>query len=119
MVKLNQSIKAFTILESMVAIVIVMIVFGLTSVVIINISSSGITNEKQTAYALVNELRNETLQQSRFIDEVIESKNLRIEKTILDYQSSQELKILLIEAFKGKEKLVESKELILLKTEVR
>lgn len=116
MVKLSTKIRAFTILESMVAIVIVMIVFGLSSVVIINISSTGITKEKQQAFTLVQQLRNETLQQSRFIDESIELENLIIEKTILDYSTSSELKILLIIAYRGKEKLFESKELVLIKT---
>ena len=46
MVKLKK-IRAFTILESMVAMVIVMIAFGLTSVTLINIASSGITKEKR------------------------------------------------------------------------
>lgn len=119
MVKLKTSIKAFTILESMVAIVIVMIVFGLTSVIIINISSSGITHQKIAAYSLVNTLRNETLMHSRFIDETIISNELRIEKTIIDDAHSQQLKIVLIEAYYDNQKLAESKELIILKTVVK
>ena len=114
MAKLNTKIQAFTILESMVAMVIVMIVFGLTSVVIINISSSGITKEKQDAYTSVNLLRNETLQQNRLIDETLKMNNLRIEKTILDYPSNSALKVMLIEAYRDKEKIFTSKEIILL-----
>ena len=116
MVKLKTKIKAFTIMESMVAIVIIMIVFGLSSVVIIDISSSGITKEKQYAYTLVQQLRAETFQQSRFIDESFELDNLMIEKTFLDYPESSELKVLLITAYRDKEKLFESKELVLIKT---
>ena len=115
MVKLNTKIQAFTILESMVAIVIVMIVFALSSVVIINISSSGITKEKQHAYTLVQQLRAETLHQNRFIDETIELDNLRLEKTLLEYHVSNELKVLQIIAFKNDKKLFESKELVLTK----
>ena len=114
MAKLKTKIQAFTILESMVAMVIVMIVFGLTSVIIMNISSSGITKEKQDAYTSVNLLRNETLQENRFIDETIETNSLRIEKTILEYSSNTSLKILLIKAYKGQEKLFESKEIVLI-----
>lgn len=101
-------------MESMVAIVIVMIVFSMSSIVIINVTSSGMSREKQNAYMLVKSLRNETILQHRYIDETIESNELIIEKTILDYGNSDVLKVLLIDAFKGEEKLYESRELILI-----
>lgn len=107
-------LKAFTILESMVAIVIVMIVFSISSLVIVNVGSSGMTRKKQNAYALVKELRNKTILENRLIDESIEMNNLLIEKTILDYSQNNELKVLLIEAFDGKKKLFETKELVLI-----
>lgn len=115
MVKLNHQIKGFTIFESMVAIIIIMVVFGMSSVVIINVSSSGITKEKQNAFTLVNLLRNETLKQSRFIDETIDAGGLKIEKTILDYPKNASLKIVFIQAIKGEKILFESKELVLIK----
>lgn len=114
MVKLKK-IQAFTILESMVAMVIVMIAFGLTSVTLINIASSGITKEKQQAAALAKLIRNETLQESRYLDETITFEDMTIEKMIVAHPLSGELKILQIEAYKDKEKLFESKEIILLK----
>ena len=114
MVKLNDKIKAFTILETMVSMVIVMLVFSLSSMVIVGVTHSGISREKQNAYMLVNAMRTETIQQARFIDEVVEVDGLMIQKTILDYDKSEDLKILLIEAIKGEEKLIESKEIIIL-----
>lgn len=114
MVKLKHKIKGFTIFESMVAIIIIMVVFGMSSVVIINVSSSGITKEKQNAFTLVNLLRNETLKQSRFIDETVDVNGLRLEKTILDYQKNATLKILLIKAIKEEKVLFETKELVLI-----
>ncbi len=101
-------------MESMVAIVIVMIVFSMSSIVILNITSSGMSREKQNAYMLVKSLRNETILNHRYIDETVESNELIIEKTILDYGNSDALKILLIGAFKGKKKLFESREIILI-----
>lgn len=116
MAQLNLQLKAFTIFESMVAMVIIMIVFGMSSVVIINVSSSGITKEKQDAYTLVNLLRNETLHQHRYLDETIEVGKITIEKTIIDYPANDGLKTLLIKAQKGKKTLFESKELVLVNT---
>ena len=83
MVKLIHKIKAFSIIESMVSMVIVVIVFSLSSMVIANVTKTGISKEKQDAYILVKSMRNETLKNERFIDETIEVKGLLIEKTIL------------------------------------
>ncbi len=98
----------------MVAIVIVMIVFSMSSLVILNVTSSGMSREKQNAYMFVKSLRNETILHHRFIDETINSNEMVIEKTILDYDNSTRLKTLLIVAFKGKKKLFETRELILI-----
>jgi hypothetical protein len=115
MVKLGGKIKAFSIIESMVSMVIVVLMFSLSAIVIANVTTTGITKEKQNAYILVKSLRNETLRNSRFIDEVVEVKGLLIEKTIVDYNRNEELKILLVKASKVEEKLFESKELIIVK----
>jgi len=118
MAQLNSKIKAFTIFESLVAMAIIMIAFGMSSVVIINVSSSGITKEKQDAYSSVNLIRNETIQQGRFIDETITIGNLKIEKSISDYPSNNSLKILLIKALKDEKTVFESKELVLVNNSV-
>ena len=118
MVKLKTKIHAFTVMESMVAIVIVMIVFSISSVVILNITSSGMSREKQNAYMLVKSLRDETILTNRYFDETFNRNEIVVEKTIVNYGNSNTLKILLISAFKNKKKLFETKELILLKNEV-
>lgn len=113
MAQLNFKIKAFTIVESMVSMVIVMLVFSLTSMVIVNVIKSGVSRDKQNAYMFVNAIRNETIQQARFIDETVEVNDILIQKTILEYKKSENLKVLLIEAFKGETKLFESKEIVM------
>ena len=117
MAKLNTDIKAFTVFETIVAIVVVMIAFVLSTIVIINVTSSGVSREQQKAYSLVKKVRNESIHQNRFIDETIELEDLMIEKTILDYQRDAELKVMLIECFKGEKKIVESKDLVVVKLE--
>ena len=115
MVKLSDKIKGFSIIESMVSMVIVVLMFSLSALVISNGTKTGISKEKQDAYILVKSLRNETLRNFRFIDEIVEVKGLLIEKQILDYNRNEELKVLLVKASKGEQKLFESKELIILK----
>ncbi len=114
MVKLNAKIGAFSIIESMVAMVIVVIMFSLSAMVIANVSSSGISREKQDAYMLAQSLRSETLKNKRFLDEIANFEDLVIEKTILDYQKSEKLKVLLIEVFKNEKPLYKSKEIIII-----
>jgi Tfp pilus assembly protein PilV len=110
--QLKIKIKAFSIIESMVAMVIVVLMFSLSAMVIANVTSTGITREKQDAYMLVQEMRNETFDKQRFIDEFTEVKGMIIEKTILDYSSAENLKVLLITATKNEAQLFESKEII-------
>ncbi len=114
MAKLNDKIKAFSIIESMVSMVIVVIVFSLSSMVIGNVTKTGISKEKQDAYMLVKSMRDKTLKNNRFIDEAIEVNGLLIEKIITDYHRNEDLKILRIEASKNEEVLYTSKEIITL-----
>ena len=81
----------------------------------LNVTESGMTRKKINAHILVKTLRDETLHQNRWMDEKIETDQLLIEKTILDYPANDALKVLLIEAFDGEKKIVESKDLILIK----
>jgi hypothetical protein len=111
-VTLSFKIAAFSIIESMVAMVIVVLMFSLSAMVIANVTSTGITREKQDAYMLVQRMRNETLKNKRFIDEIIADKGIILEKKILAYRGSESLKILLIEASKNEKILVKSKALI-------
>jgi len=115
MVKLESKVEAFTIMESMVAMIIVIIVFSLSSMVILHVSSSGISREKQNAYMLVKKIHNETIRQNRWISETIELDDFMIEKTISDYGRSTELKEFSITASKNSKKMYELKDLILLK----
>ena len=117
MVKLNYKIKAFSILESMVSMVVVVIVFSLSAMVIANVTKTGMTRKKQDAYMLLKEMRNETIKNNRFIDEFVELNGLTLQKTILDYKGNEETRILLIEVLKGEEKIFESKELVIVKEE--
>ena len=97
----------------MVAMVIIVIVLSLSAMVIAKVTHTGMSREKQNAYMLVNSLRIETIQQRRYIDEYFEVEGVSLEKTILDYPSSEELKVLLVEAFIGENKLYETKEIII------
>lgn len=101
----------------MVAMVIVMIVFGLSSIVMVNMANAGISATEKAARALATLVRNETISQHRYLDETIVEGDVTIEKTILEYKKGNDLKVLLIEAYNQDEKLFENKELILMRIE--
>lgn len=109
---INKTIPAFTLLESMVAMVVVMIVFSLTTITILNVSTSGVSKQKQYAIAQAKMLRNQTMKTQRFIDEEMSLGNVRINKSFEATATQQNLKKMMIEAFVGNKNVFTSKELI-------
>lgn len=117
MLKLNTKIKGFTLLETMVSIVVLMIVFSLSTLLINNLSSSGITREKQNAHLLVKNMRNEAIMQHRYVEEVIDVENITLVKSIAIYPKGADLHVLQITATKGDKLLFESKDIVIINTE--
>ena len=117
MFKLKKKIAGFTLLETMVSMVVLMIVFSLSILLIINISSSGMTREKQNAQMFVNTMRIETIRQNKYIDETVILGDLTFVKTLTPHLKDGYLHVLLITASKGAKKLFESKDIVTIKKE--
>lgn len=113
---LKHGIKAFTILESMMTMLIIMVVFGLTTFVFVSVSTNGFTPQKKKAYSAIQELRNETLKNQRYLDETFETDYFILQKTIENYNDHQHLKTLHITASFQNKTLCESEDLILMHT---
>ncbi|MCB0401204.1 MAG: hypothetical protein KDD41_03915 [Flavobacteriales bacterium] len=113
---MNRKIRAFSVLEAMMAMLIVMIAFGLSSSIFINVSTSGFSPRKKKAHTLVNRMRYETLTQQRFIEESREFDGITIEKTISDYDGSSALKVLSVVAKSQDKTLFGTREIILINT---
>lgn len=110
----KHTLRAFTILEAMMAMLIIMIVFGLTTYVFVSISASGFTPQKKKAYFTVQQLRNETLKNQRYLNETFETDDFIIQKTIENYHDHPRLKSLQITARFNNKKLYACEDLILI-----
>ncbi|PCJ87266.1 MAG: hypothetical protein COA57_04870 [Flavobacteriales bacterium] len=114
MALLKQKIKATTLVETLIAMVIVMITFGLGLMIYVNVMNSGNQQLKLNAQLLMNQMAAETKTDNNFLDEEMETETLKIIKTVLPYEGSKRLNILMFEAFnKGGKKVTERKELII------
>jgi hypothetical protein len=65
---INSKLKAFTLLETMVALVIIFTVFGITTAVITQTALHGISIRKLRAESLLNEYAGRTIRQKEFFN---------------------------------------------------
>lgn len=100
----------------MVSIVVLMIVFSLSTLLINNLSSSGITREKQHAHLLVKNMRNEAIRQKRYVEETVNYENITLVKSITTYPKGDNLHVLQITASKDDKLLFESKDIVIINT---
>ena len=107
---------ASTLIEVMVAMIIVMISFGIAMVIYINVTRSDNQVQKLRAQLLLNETAIKTKIENSFVDATMEVESISIIKTIDSYEGSSILNLLLLEAFDidGK-KIAERKELVIIK----
>jgi Tfp pilus assembly protein PilV len=105
---------AFTLAEAIIALVIIMVCFGLSTMIYLAVLRSDNRMERSKAFMEIKRSAVQTNAEKRYFDEEVMTDSLRIKKTIEVYQNDPVLKILTIEAFneKGK-KLSSHKQLIL------
>ncbi|MDR1729759.1 MAG: hypothetical protein LBR52_03760 [Prevotellaceae bacterium] len=109
-------LRAFTLAEAIIAIVIIMVCFGLSTMIYINIIRSDNRAERSKAFMETKRNAIQTNMEKRYFDEEITTDSLRIKKTIEAYQNDPALNILTIESFSGKgRKLSSHKQIILSK----
>ena len=99
MFKLNQKLKASTLLESMVAMVLLMMCFGISLKIYLDVSMSGDHQKTLKAENLLKKIAIETVQEDRIKNEILLIENLRIEKKISSYHEIDKLQVLCITAF--------------------
>jgi len=97
MVKLNLKsflhikAKAATLLESLVAMVVVLLSFGIALMIYVNIANSNNSQLKLNAYLTLSEVLTETIQDEAYTDEETEKGILTIVKTVQPYGRSTSL----------------------------
>ncbi len=116
MVTINKKLKASTLLEALVAMVIVMLALGVFTTIYLNVLRSGDYHRKTEAGLLLEKIAMETKQSKTFIDTEFNLEEFVIIKKIITYEGAENLSLLSLKAFDKKEKLlVERNELLLSK----
>lgn len=111
---LEKKVKASTLIEVIVALIIILISFGLALMVIDSNHKSADNRTLIKAHQCVLKQKNKCLKEKRFINEELDFNTIHIDQTIEDYPASKELKLLKIEAFDStKTLLISEKELII------
>jgi len=106
-------IKSATIIEVILALVIIMLTMGIALMIYLNITNSKYTMQKFNAHLLINDISINIIKNKKYLDEVIEKKELVINKSIIPYKGIPNLSVLHLAVLdKHKKKLAERKELI-------
>lgn len=111
--KINKKLRASTLIEVLVAMVIIIVVYSIFLVMILNIKKSFNTTPRIAALLETENILFETKQKFLFINEDYKTENFLIKKTINQYMKCKELRELKFEVFDLNGKLIlERQELI-------
>ncbi len=100
---LNKTLRGSTLVEVMVAMIIVMASFGIAIMMIQGTFSSHKTRLRMEALFNTNMLMQQTQQQHRYVDETIEFSQYTIQKSISEYNKEPGLLVITFEV-SGKKK---------------
>lgn len=111
--KLLAPLKGSTLIEVIVAMVIIMTVHAIALAIFINISGNNNNKIKMKAYLKMEEVWIKTVQESSYFDDEYDFDNIIIKKMISPYEQNKRLKVLQFQAFNMNGKLIiEKKQLI-------
>ena len=115
MVKLkNKKLESSTLIEVIVGLVIITITFGIVFRLFVNVNRSENIRLKCNASLLMDKIINSGKADLNYIDEDFDYGYMTIEKTVIPYNKSENLKIMHLKAFDRQKKLIlEKKEIIL------
>lgn len=107
-------LKASTLMESLVAMIVIMICFVIASMIYTNIINSTNNKLKLDASLLLKEIGIKAKEENNYLDEKFETENLVVQKSVTSYKNSGNLSLLTLIAFdKNGKKIAEQKELII------
>ncbi|MCR6641070.1 MAG: hypothetical protein NVV82_19280 [Sporocytophaga sp.] len=111
---IQQKIKASSLIEVVVAMVVMVITFGVGMMIYHNILRSGINLQNVKAEMLLSKISEETIRSRSYFDEDINEGELIVRKKVGKYQNNALLLLLEIQVYSKEEKLLaESNNLIL------
>jgi hypothetical protein len=118
MAKLNHcKIKASSLIEVVVAMVIMVITFGVGMMIYHNILRSGINLQKVKAEHLLYKVTEKTIESKSFFDEDFIEGALLVRKKVGSYQNNASLLLLELQVFTKEEKLLAESNVLILADE--
>ncbi|HAF29361.1 MAG TPA: hypothetical protein DCG75_09980 [Bacteroidales bacterium] len=114
-IRIFKKLKASTLIETIIAMLIVTIAFSLALMLMLSISKNSNNSLKTKAYFLANEVLVKTKSEKTYFDQDFDYGNILIKKTVAEYENNEELFQLNISAYDVRNyKLVEQNELIII-----
>ena len=111
--KFPKQIKGSTLIETLVAMIVILISWVFCGIIFANILNSGNNHQTFRAHTLLNQIAIKTKSEKKFIDETLEDNNIAIQKSIRSYNGIKDLYLQSITATDDMGKvLAEYKELI-------
>ena len=101
-----KTLPASTLFETLISMIIIMMCFGISLTIYLNVSASNNSMQKLKAQLLLNSLALEAKEKNNFVEEYIETESLIIEKTIRPYPQTEKLGVLTYIAKDKNEKLL-------------
>ncbi len=106
MALLTKKIKGATLIESLIAMLIVMLCFGIAITVYVNVISSGNQLQKLKSELLLKQIAVQTKNAGVFLDEKMTLDGIVVQKKIVPYNGLKHLIHLNLKAYSSSEKLL-------------
>lgn len=114
MALLIRKLKAYTLIETIISMVIIMLVFSVAMMIFINVVKTDRIIERTDVFFKMNEILHESKMNQEYIDFTYEFENFDILRSNRRYRNSENLKQLTVKAFdKNGKQIAEKSELII------
>ncbi len=111
--KITTKISASSLFETIIAMMVIMIVFGIAMTIYVNVMKNSTSLAELKASLKLDEIAKDTKANKSYFDEHFEDESTVIEKVVKKYNGQEGLLLLDIQAFdKTNKKLAERKEII-------
>lgn len=108
--------KSSSLLETIVAMVIIMVVFSISIMIYVNITSSTFSLQKIKTDLLLQRLSVTTLEKKTYFDETIEYEIITIDKQIQKYNDIDDILLMTLTAYnKQQDTIAQRKQLLLVR----
>ena len=106
---LNNKLKAYTLVETIIAMVIIMLVFSIAMMIFVNVMKTERVVRQAEVFFKINEVLNQTKLKKEYVDLTYSFDDYEIQQTIIPYNESNKIKQLTVTAFDSNGKQIAQK----------